>query len=78
MVIRNAKQRINGLSVGAWNSKVDPDRVIKEVMENCEMFLGSDALQSRALPKKRKKAGEGAQSNVPESVRSSRRLRRDT
>ncbi|KAH9204557.1 hypothetical protein DL95DRAFT_451598 [Leptodontidium sp. 2 PMI_412] len=32
-------QRMNGLSVGAWNSEVDPDRVIKEVIGNCQMFL---------------------------------------
>lgn len=74
MVIRNAKQRMNGFSVGAWDSEVDPDRVIKEVVEACQVFLGSDALQPRPLSKKRKKTVEGVHSNVPESIRSSKRL----
>jgi hypothetical protein len=30
MVIRNAKQRMTGLSVGTWNDVVDPDRTIKD------------------------------------------------
>lgn len=76
MVIRNAKQLMNGLTVGAWNSKVDPDRVIKEVIEKCEILLASDALHSQPPSKKRKKAAEGVQSNVPDSVRSSKRLRK--
>lgn len=46
MFIRNVKQRMNGLSVGAWNGEVNPDRVIKEVIRNRQMFLGS-ALVSR-------------------------------
>jgi len=77
MVIRNATKRMNGLSVRAWNGEVNPDRVIKEVIGNCEMFLGSDALQPRPLSKKRKKTVEGVQSIVPNSLRSSRRLRKD-
>ncbi|KAG4438626.1 hypothetical protein IFR05_005870 [Cadophora sp. M221] len=77
MVIRNAKQRMNGLSVGAWNSKVDPNRVIKEVIGNCQIFLGSDALQPQPLSKKRKKMMKGVQSNIPNSVRSFKRLRKD-
>ncbi|KAL5318079.1 hypothetical protein ACEPPN_015183 [Leptodophora sp. 'Broadleaf-Isolate-01'] len=76
MVIRNAKQRMNGLSIGAWNSEVDPDRVIKEVIGNCQMFLGSDALQPRPLSKKRKTV-EGVQSSVLGPTRFSKRLRND-
>jgi hypothetical protein len=35
MVIRNAKRRMIRLLVGSWDDKVDPDRVIKEVVEDC-------------------------------------------
>jgi len=76
MVIRNATQRMNGLSVGAWNNEVDPDRVIKEVIGNCEMFLGSDALQPQPPSKRRKKTVEVVQRNAPDLVRSSNRLRK--
>ena len=72
MVIRNA--RMNGLSVGAWNSKVNPDRVIREVIGNCQMFLGSDALQLQPLSKEQKTMVEGVQGNVLEPSRSSKRL----
>jgi hypothetical protein len=74
MVIRNAKQRMNGLSVGAWSSEVNPDRVIKEVIGNCQMFLGCDALQPQPLSKKQKKMVEGDQRNVLEPTRCSKRL----
>ncbi|KAH8650348.1 hypothetical protein BGZ60DRAFT_421782 [Tricladium varicosporioides] len=35
MIIRNAKRRMMGLSVGSWNDEVNPDRVVKEVVGNC-------------------------------------------
>ncbi|CZR68400.1 uncharacterized protein PAC_18299 [Phialocephala subalpina] len=75
MVIRNAKRRIIGLPVGSWDDKVDPDRVIKEVVGDCQTFLEDDALQPSPLSKKRKKIVEGLQKNVLEPSRSSKRLR---
>lgn len=78
MVIRNAKQRMNGLSVGTWNSEVDPDRVIKEIVGNCQMFLESGALQPQPPSKKRKKTTEGVQGNIPEPIRSSKRIKNDS
>jgi hypothetical protein len=74
MVIRNAKRRMIGLPVGSWDDEVDPDRVIKEVVGDCQTFLEDDALQ----PKKRKKIAEGLQNNVLEPSRSSKRLREIT
>ncbi|CZT06990.1 uncharacterized protein RAG0_12566 [Rhynchosporium agropyri] len=73
MVIHNAKQHMNGLSIGACDSEVDPDRVTQEVIGNCEMFLESDALPPQLLSKKRKKKLRGAQSNAPHAVRSSKK-----
>jgi hypothetical protein len=75
MVIRNAKRRMIGLPVGSWDDEVDPDRVIKEVVGDCQTFLGDDALQPSPLSKKRKKIAEGLQNNVLEPSRSSKRLR---
>lgn len=74
MVVRNAKRRAMGLLVGTWEDKVDPDRVIKEVVGDCQTFLDYDALQPGPLSKKRKIAG-GVESNVPKPSRSSKRLR---
>ncbi|KAG9240040.1 hypothetical protein BJ878DRAFT_431158 [Calycina marina] len=54
MVIRNAKRRMRGLSVGTWEDEVNPDRVIKEVVGDCQKFLEDDALQPVPLSKKRK------------------------
>jgi hypothetical protein len=54
MVIRNAKRRMIGLPVGSWDDEVDPDRVIKEVVGDCQTFLEDDALQPSPLSKKRK------------------------
>jgi hypothetical protein len=71
MVIRNAKRRMMGLPVGTWGDEVNPDRVIKEVVEDSQTFLAADALQPGPLSKKRKKV-EG---NAPEPSRSSKRLR---
>jgi hypothetical protein len=75
MVIRNAKRRMIGLPVGSWDDEVDPDRVIKEVVGDCQTFLEDDALQPSPLSKKRKKIAEGLQNNVLEPSRSSKRLR---
>jgi hypothetical protein len=52
MVIRNAKRRMIGLPVGSWDDKVDPDRVIKEVVGDCQTFLEDDALQPSPLSKR--------------------------
>ncbi|KUJ16856.1 uncharacterized protein LY89DRAFT_733858 [Mollisia scopiformis] len=35
MVIRNAKRRMMGLSVGTWEDEINPDRVVKEVVGDC-------------------------------------------
>jgi hypothetical protein len=78
MVIRNAKQRMIGLPVSSWDDEVDPDRVIKEVVGDCQTFLKDDALQPSPLSKKRKKIAEGLQNNVIKPSRSSKRLREIT
>ena len=70
MAIRNAKRRMLGLSVGTWSDKVDPDRVIKEVVGDCQTFLDDNALQPRTFTKKRKKIVE------PEQSRRSKRLKK--
>lgn len=75
MVIRNAKRRMIGFPVGSWDDEVDPDRVIKEVVGDCQTFLEDDALQPSPLSKKCKKIAEGLQNNVLEPSRSSKRLR---
>jgi hypothetical protein len=75
MVIRNVKRRMMGLTVGTWDDQVDPDRVIKEVVGDCQTFLEDDALQPSPLSKKRNKIVEDLQRNVPESSRSSKRLK---
>jgi hypothetical protein len=54
---------------------VDPDRVIKEVVRDCQTFLEDNALQPSPLSKKRKRIVEGLQNNVLEPSRSSKRLR---
>jgi hypothetical protein len=59
-----------GLSVGTWSDKVDPDRVIKEVVGDCQTFLEDDALQPKAFTKKRKKIVG------PEPSRSSKRVKK--
>jgi hypothetical protein len=43
MVIRKAKRRMIGLPVGSWDDEVDPDRVMKEVVGDCQTFLEDDA-----------------------------------
>jgi hypothetical protein len=48
---------------------VDPDRVIKEVVRDCQTFLEDDALQPSPLSKKRKRIAEGLQNNVLEPSR---------
>ena len=78
MVIRNAKRRMIGLPVGSWNDEVDPDRVINEVVGDCQTFLEDDALQPSSLFKKRKRRVEDLQNNVLEPSRSSKRLREIT
>ena len=76
MVIRNAKRRMMGLPVGNWDDEVDPDRVIKEVVGDCQTFLEEDALQASPLSKKRKKVVEGLRNNGLEPSRSSKRLKK--
>ena len=63
-----------GLPVGSWDDEVDLDRVMKEVVGDCQTFLEDDALQPSPLSKKRKKIAEGLQNNVLEPSRSSKRL----
>ena len=75
MVIRNARRRMIGLSVGSWDDEVDPDRVIKEVVGDCQMFLENDTLQPRTLSKKRKRTVESLQSNITKPNRTSKRLK---
>jgi hypothetical protein len=75
MVIRNAKRRMIGLPVGSWDDEVDLDRVMKDVLGDCQTFLEDDALQPSPLSKKRKRIAEGLQNNVLEPSRSSKRLR---
>ena len=77
MVIRNAKRRMIGLSVGSWKDEVDPDRVIKEIVGGCQTFLEHDALQPSPLSKKRKIV-ESVESNVPEPSRGSKRHKKMT
>jgi hypothetical protein len=72
VVIRNAKRRVIGLPVGSWDDEVDPDRVIKEVVGDCQTFLENDTLQPSPLSKKRKKRVESLQNNVSELSRSSK------
>jgi hypothetical protein len=76
MVIRNAKRRMMGLPVGSWDDEVDPDRVIKEVVGDCQTFLEDDVLQPSPLSKKRKKIAESLQNNGLKPSQSSKRLRR--
>lgn len=54
MVIRNAKRRMMGLQVGTWKDEVDLDRVIKEVIGDCQTFLKQDDYQLPSFSKKRK------------------------
>ncbi|PMD14331.1 hypothetical protein NA56DRAFT_711158 [Hyaloscypha hepaticicola] len=75
MVIRNAKRRVIGLPVGSWDDEVNLDRVMKEVVGDCQTFLEDDALQPSPLSKKRKRRVEGLPNNVFKPSRSSKRLR---
>jgi hypothetical protein len=43
-----------GLKVGTWEDEVDPDRVIKEVVGDCQTFLEQDDYQLTSPSKKRK------------------------
>lgn len=54
IVICNAKRRMMGLKVGTWEDKVDPDRVIKEVVGDCQTFLEQDDHHLTSLSKKHK------------------------
>jgi hypothetical protein len=47
MVARNARLRMNGLSVGSWESKVNPERLRKAMVELFHMWLDR-ALQAKA------------------------------
>ncbi|KIM93127.1 hypothetical protein OIDMADRAFT_138353 [Oidiodendron maius Zn] len=71
MVIRNAKQLMMGLPVGSWDDEVDPDRVIMEVVGDCQTLLEQHALQPHPISKKRKEMDE-----VLVPSRSSKRLNR--
>jgi hypothetical protein len=66
---------MTGLPVGSWDDEVDPDRVTKGILGDCQTFLEDDALQPIPLSKKRKRIAEGLQNNVLEPSRSSKRLR---
>jgi hypothetical protein len=78
MVIRNAKRRIIGLSVGTCDDEVDPARVIKEVVGDCHTFLEGNALHPNPLSKKRKIVVEDLQSKIPKPAsRSSKRLKKE-
>jgi hypothetical protein len=73
MVIRNVKRRIMELQVGTWDDKVDPDRVIKEVLDDLQTFLDSGAIQPGRPFKKRKVAD--LQGSNTEPSRHSKRLK---
>lgn len=73
MVIRNAKRRMSGLPVGTWDDQVNPDRVTKEVLAQCEMFLRNEKYHPSSLFRKRKKVVAIAQDDGPSRV--SKRLR---
>jgi len=46
---------------------VEPDRVMKEVVEGCQTFMEDDALQRSPLSKKRKGIAEGLQNKLEPS-----------
>ena len=75
MVIHNAKQRMIGSRVGSWDDEVEPGRVIKEVLKDCQTYLENDTLQPRTLSKKRKRTVESLQSNITKPNRTSKRLK---
>ncbi|KAH8595137.1 hypothetical protein B0O99DRAFT_159895 [Bisporella sp. PMI_857] len=75
MVIRNAKRRMNGLAVGGWHDRVNPDRVIRDIVGDCQVFLANGALQPSPLSKKRKRIVEDLQDDIEQPSRSSKRLR---
>ena len=64
-----------GLAVGAWEDEVDPDRVIKGVVGDCQAFLEDDTLHPTSPLKKRKQVVDGIESSILDSSRSSKRLR---
>jgi hypothetical protein len=66
-----------GLPVSSWDGEVDPDRVMKAVVRDCQTFLEDDALQPSPLSKKRKRIAEGLPNNLKPG-RSSKRLREVT
>lgn len=43
---------MNGHPVGSWDGEMDPDRVIMEVVGDCQTFFEGDALQPSPLAKK--------------------------
>jgi hypothetical protein len=59
MVIRNAKQRIIRFPVGSWDDEVGPDRMIKEVVGDCQTFLEDDALQPSPSPRNARGQSKG-------------------
>ena len=75
MTIRNAKQRMVGLPVGSWSDAIDPDRIVMDVVRDCQMFLENDTLQLGSRFEKRKRVVEGLQNNGPSLSRSSKRLK---
>lgn len=65
---------MTGLPVGGWSDEVDLDRVIVEVLGDCQTFLKNDILQPTSLLKKRKRVDE-AQNEAPGPTRVSKRLK---
>ncbi|KAG4410764.1 hypothetical protein IFR04_016096, partial [Cadophora malorum] len=59
MVIRNAKQRMNGLSVGAWNSKGDPDRVTRKWLGIMRCILGLTLFNHKPFPRSARRRLKG-------------------
>lgn len=63
---------MTGLPVGTWKDVVNPDRITKDVVRDCQMFLQNDTLQPSS---KRKRVGEGLQNNAQQPTRVSKRLK---
>jgi hypothetical protein len=59
MVIRNAALRMNGREVGNWDDKVDPGRVLRQLIGLLQSGLENNALQPKvAVRRSKRKLGE--------------------
>ena len=47
MVVRNSAYRINGLQVGDWHNKLDPERLRIDIVKAFEMCILDNALQRK-------------------------------